>query len=215
MNSQGKKSGDRPLLDNGSVSTDTSNMPASGPGRTPAGTSAYAVPDFDTLYAEHFRFVWRSLRRLGVLESLLDDASQDVFVAVHRHLHAYEPRCSPRAWLFAIARRVASDYRRSARRKGGLAPLSSMAPAGPAHGPAESATRNQASRIVLEFLEQLEPSQREVFILAELEQMTAPEIAEALALNQNTIYSRVRSARRALHDFVAARYPDLMEDVHG
>ena len=45
--------------------------------------------------------------------------------------------------------------------------------------------------------------------------MTAPEIGEALALNNNTIYSRVRTARRALHDFVVARYPDFLEGFHG
>ena len=138
-----------------------------------------------------------------------------MFVTVHRRLHEYEPRCSPKAWLFAIARRVASGYRRTVRRKGGLAPLPDTANADPAHGPLESAARNQASSIVLEFLEQLEPEQREVFILSELEQMTAPEIGEALALNHNPIYSRVRVARRALHDFVVARYPDVLEDLHG
>jgi RNA polymerase sigma-70 factor (ECF subfamily) len=35
-----------------------------------------------------------------------------------------------------------------------------------------------------------------VFVLAELEQMTAPEIAEALSVNLNTVYARLRAARR-------------------
>ena len=198
------------------MSIDTfKNTALNGLGQAGGESSAYAALDFDTLYADYFRFVWRSLRRLGVLESLLDDAAQDVFIAVHRRLRDYEPRCSPKAWLFAIARRVASDYRRSARRKGGHAPLPATVEAGTRDGPAASAARNRAARIVLEFLEQLDLEQREVFILSELEQMTAPEIAEALSVNPNTVYSRVRSARRALHDFVVARYPGALEDMHG
>ena len=197
------------------MSIDTTSQPVQhGLEQADGGSSAHPVPDFDALYSQHFRFVWRSLRRLGVVEAALDDASQDVFITVHRRLHEYVPRCSPKAWLFAIARRVASDYRRGVRRKGGHAPLPATADAGPAHGPLESATRNQASRIVLEFLDQLEAEQRQVFILSELEQMTASEIGEALSLNQNTVYSRVRSGRRALHEFVVARYPDLLEDLN-
>lgn len=215
MSADSRKLAGRPLPFR-SVSVDTTSTPAAiGPAANEGGSSAQAIPEFDALYAEHFRFVWRSLRRLGVADASLDDASQDVFVTVHRRLHEYEPRCSPRAWLFAIARRIASDYRRTVRRKGGLASLPPNAPSDPSDEPLESAARNQASRIVLEFLDQLEPEQREVFILSELEQMTAPEIGQALGLNHNTIYSRVRTARRALHDFVVARYPDLLEHLHG
>jgi RNA polymerase sigma-70 factor (ECF subfamily) len=38
-------------------------------------------------------------------------------------------------------------------------------------------------------------------VLAELEQMTAPEISSVLGVNLNTVYSRLRLARR---DFDAA-----------
>ncbi len=37
---------------------------------------------FGEVYAQHFRFVWRSLRRLGVPESDVADAVQDVFLVV-------------------------------------------------------------------------------------------------------------------------------------
>src|SRR5687767_9349568 len=56
----------------------------------------------DAIYAQHFRGIWRTLRRLGVSDAQLDDAAQDVFVVVHRKLHAFDGR-SLRGWLFAIA----------------------------------------------------------------------------------------------------------------
>ena len=147
---------------------------------------------------EHFDFVWRTLRRMGVQPAQLDDAAQDVFLVVHRRLPEYRPRWSPRSWLFAIARRVASDYRRTLRRKGGLSPLPDSLRAPGCESPDVAAARGEASRIVLEFLETLDEDRRAVFVLAELEQMTAREISSALNTNQSTIYSRLGSARKAL-----------------
>ena len=42
----------------------------------------------------------------------------------------------------------------------------------------------------------LDETKREVFILAELEGLTLAEISEALGVNQNTVASRLRAARR-------------------
>ena len=58
--------------------------------------------DFADVYAEHFDFVWRTVRRLGVPERSLDDAAQDVFIVVHRRLPDFEGRSSIRSWVFAI-----------------------------------------------------------------------------------------------------------------
>jgi RNA polymerase sigma-70 factor (ECF subfamily) len=163
-------------------------------------------PSVESLYAEHFDFVWRTLRRLGVFPDLLDDATQEVFLVVHRRLPEYRPRWSPRSWLFAIARRVASDYRRSARRKGHGLPLHDSLPAPAQEGPHAGALRAEAARVVHEFLDTLDQDRREVFVLAELEQMTAREIAALLDANQSTIYSRLGSARRALMVFLRERH---------
>jgi RNA polymerase sigma-70 factor (ECF subfamily) len=153
------------------------------------------VLSFDEVYEECVDFVWRGLRSLGVREHALDDAVQDVFVVVHRRLAEFEHRSSIRSWVFGIAMRVARDHRRRERRKGGLEPLDvDLVDAGP--GPMEEAAKAEALREVARVLEALDPDKRAVFVLAELEQWTAPEIAEALGVNVNTVYSRIRTARR-------------------
>jgi RNA polymerase sigma-70 factor (ECF subfamily) len=172
-------------------------------------------PTLEDLYDAHFDFVWRSLRRLGVAESALDDAAQDVFLVVHRRLAGYEPRYSARTWLFAIVRRVARDHRRRVQRKGGLSPLPDDVPAASQRGPLELTMQSQATRIVHEFLETLDDDRRAVFTLAELEQMNAHEISDALEVNQSTVYSRLGSARRALATFLQSRYPDEFGGSHG
>lgn len=147
---------------------------------------------FDAIYAQHFRGIWRTLRRLGVSDAQLDDAAQDVFVVVHRKLHTFDGR-SLRSWLYAIAVRVASDYRRGAVHRQ-TAPLpDSIADAAP--GPARASELNESVRLLHDLLAALDDQKRTVFVLSELEQLSVPEIAEALGANLNTVYSRVRAAR--------------------
>jgi RNA polymerase sigma-70 factor (ECF subfamily) len=160
--------------------------------------------DFTEVYDRHFAFVWRSLRRLGVPERALDDAAQDVFIVVHRKLASFEGRSTLRSWLFGIARRVAHDHRRRIGRKERTEELpETVADRGAT--PAGDAERAEAVRTLHEILGELDDDKREVFVLAELEQMTAPEIADAIGANLNTIYSRLRAARQGFEAAVARR----------
>lgn len=167
-----------------------------------AAPEAQVVLCFDVVYAEHFAFVWRSLARLGVDEAALDDAAQEVFVVVHRRLGGFEGRSAVKTWLFGIAMRVAKDYRRWVRRKGGAEPLPVALIDGGA-SPFETSERAEAVRLLHELLSQLDEKKRVVFVLSELEQMSAPEIAETLGANLNTVYSRIRVARQEFERVLA------------
>ena len=160
------------------------------------------IPQFREIYDKHFDFVYRSARRLGVHERALDDASQDVFLVVHRRLSDFEGRSSIKTWLYGITRRVAKDYRRRAGRKEqGLVPIEGLAIAD--SSPHDDAARRQAAQTLETILSALDESKSEVFVLAEIEQMTVPEISEALSLNLNTTYSRLRVARSEFEKAVA------------
>lgn len=174
------------------------------PRRAGCASARVDVPQFAELYEAHFDFVWRTARRLGCPDDALDDVTQDVFVVVHRKLPEFEGRSSLKTWLYAITRRVVSDHRRKHRRR---RPASTpfqdeRAPCAGA-SPQELAARQQAAMLLYAFLDSLPDEQREVFVLAELEQMTAPEIAEATGAKLNTVYSRLRLARRAFERVVA------------
>ncbi len=73
--------------------------------------------DFEAIYDEHFDFVFRNVRRLGVPDAHVDDAVQEVFLVVHRRLAEFEGRSSVKTWIFGVLARVAADHRRSIRRK--------------------------------------------------------------------------------------------------
>jgi RNA polymerase sigma-70 factor (ECF subfamily) len=172
----------------------------------PPAADAEQAPSFARLYEEHFSFVWRSARRLGAPEAIVDDVVQEVFVIVHRRLSAFEGHSSMRTWLFGIILNVVRAHRRSLRTK--HPHMLSAAPTvdverlvDGAAGPQEAAMREEATHLVDRLLDELDDTKRAVFVLAELEQMSAPEIALALGTPLNTVYSRLRLARQ---EFTAA-----------
>jgi len=173
-----------------------------------AEAGASALPTLGDIYREHFDFVWRSLRRMGVAPGSMDDAAQDVFLVVHRKLAAFERRSSVKTWLFGIVARVAHDHRRSEQRKG--APVRYEAPTAldslpdrATPGPMQRAEQSASIRLLEELLSRMSPEKRDVFFLAELEQMTAPEIAEALGIRLTTVNSRLRVARIEFEEALA------------
>ncbi len=156
---------------------------------------------FESIYDEHFDFVWRSVRRLGVPEAQADDAVQDVFLVVHRRLGDFEGRSKIKTWVFGIALKIAKNHRRRIARKGMHEPLPGEL-ATKAPGPDELTEKKQAAALLDRLLGSLDEDKRAVFVLSELEGMTAPEIGEALNINVNTVYSRLRAARRGFNEAV-------------
>jgi RNA polymerase sigma-70 factor (ECF subfamily) len=148
----------------------------------------------ECIYRENFKGVWRLLRRLGVPLAQLDDAAQDVFLVVHRKLADFDARAPLRSWIFAIAVRVASEHRRRAARSRTEQLEDEMADAAP--GPLRLSEMQESVRLLHALLAELDEKKRTVFVLSELEQLSVPEIAEVLGVNVNTVYSRLRSARK-------------------
>lgn len=147
------------------------------------------------IYREHVEFVWAVLRRLGVDEADVEDAAQDVFVVAHRRLGEFEGRAAVRTWLYSIALRVASNRRRKHARRDAL--LQRMPRAIP-EDLEELAARGQARAILESLLDRLDERKRVVFVLAELEELTVPVIADMVGENPRTIYSRLRAARASV-----------------
>jgi|HubBroStandDraft_6_1064221.scaffolds.fasta_scaffold568422_2 RNA polymerase sigma-70 factor (ECF subfamily) len=178
------------------------------------GPLAFSVPPsaetregvFRALYEGHVDFVWRNLRRLGVQEFDAEDRTQEVFVVAHRRFDEFEDRGhGPRAWLFQIVLRVASDARRHRRRHpehadGGDA--SARAVVEPTQ--AEALARREALARLDAALQTLDVGRRAVLVLHEIEEMTAPQIAQALGIPINTVYSRLRVARTELEAALTA-----------
>jgi RNA polymerase sigma-70 factor (ECF subfamily) len=149
------------------------------------------------LYKQEFGYAWRTLRRLGVRENDLPDLAHDLFIVVFRNLSDYDSSRPVRPWLFGIAFRVVSDYRRSARfvreTIGDGPEVVDRAP--PLD---DQIAARQAREAVMRVLDALDLDRRAVLVMHDIDGHPVPEIAAALAIPVATAYSRLRLAREDL-----------------
>ncbi len=164
------------------------------------------APEFEAVYREHFAFVWRSLRRLGVPEADASDAAQEAFLVAHRRLSEFESRAKLTTWLFRICLYVASDHRRRARVRREVHDELTLADE-PDTGldPEADRSRREGLALLETALGKMSLEHRTVFVLFELEGLTTPEIAELLELPLGTVHSRLRRGRQLFEAFVERR----------
>lgn len=178
---------------------------ATAPTTAPTGGPRPPPPALPEIYEAHFGTVWNTLKRLGVWERDLEDATHDVFLVVHRRLADYDTTRPIKPWLAGIAARVASEFRRRAqhRREVVSDTVDERAPdLAPSAEVAIDAKRRRM--LVLQGLERLDFERRTVLVLHDIEGHSMPEIAAALEENLNTLYARLRTARQQFAAAVAA-----------
>ena len=164
-------------------------------------TRALPVPSFQEVYAAYFGFVWRTAANRGIPRAALDDVTQEVFIVVDRKLHEFEGRSSLRTWIAAIVRRVVSDYiKKRGNRPAGDETLEHE-PVGQAD--AQRLEQNAALELLDALLAKMSEDQREVFVLHEIEELSGAEIAEVTGVNENTVWTRLRAARRIFQEGVS------------
>jgi RNA polymerase sigma-70 factor (ECF subfamily) len=175
-----------------------------------SGVRRVSIPPFDQIYHEYFDFVWRCTRSFGVPEEAMDDVVQEIFIVVQKRLHTLEKGQALRSWIYGIVRRSVSTSRRSRRTRDAhsAAEAASAAASGPS--PLEAAEQAERLRILSVVLERLDKAKREVFVLAEIAELSVPEIADTLGIPVNTAYSRLRAARQAF-DAALTRHLTLLE----
>jgi RNA polymerase sigma-70 factor (ECF subfamily) len=168
-------------------------------------TSSSPSVTFSAFYDENLEFVWRNFGHMLGFDSIVDDVVQEVFMVALRRLPEFEGRSSARTWLYGILRRVVSDHRRAIQRRKVRDSVDLDEIATRDSGPHRTAEKAERLQILYEMLDKLDENKREVFILAEIERMSAPQIAEAIGINATTVHARLRDARREL-DVMVQRF---------
>jgi RNA polymerase sigma factor (sigma-70 family) len=159
---------------------------------------------FARLYRDHYEFVWRCALRMGIEPGDAADVVQETFMIALRRFPEFDHAATGRAssWLYAILHNVIRNHARGERRRRARIDQLAVTPSGERIRGA--AGTSLGARLLTEFLDELDEDKRTVFVLAELEGLSGPEIAEALGIKVATAQSRLRLAREAFD----ARFAD-------
>jgi len=173
--------------------------------------AACAVGDraaLGALFDRHERALYRFLSRLATTDrDEIDDLVQNTFLEAWRSANRFRGRGDVRSWLFGIGCNVARRYvRGKSRRRSAHANLAESAPGRGPVKPDDEAERRQLMARLGDALARLPHSQREAFVLCDLEGMTGVAAARAVGVRQGTMWRRLHEARRALRDALEGRH---------
>jgi RNA polymerase sigma-70 factor, ECF subfamily len=154
------------------------------------------------LVREHYAFVWRLLRRMGIGQGDADDAAQRVFLVAAGRLGAVTVE-RERAFLYGVALNVGARARRSLGRRR-EEPFESATEGEAAELNGEQLLeRRQARALLDQLLGEMPEELRLIFVLFELEELSTREIAELCQIPLGTAASRLRRARADFEERVA------------
>jgi RNA polymerase sigma-70 factor (ECF subfamily) len=159
--------------------------------------------DFESVYRDHFEFVYRKAARIGGPSIDPEDAAQEVFMVVERRLETFDGSSLITTWLYGITLNVVRTMRRKAQRHLALDIHDLPLLAAPER--ADRAELREAYKIAYEILDQMAPKKREAFILAELEGLSCEEIASVVDTKVATVWSRVHYARKEFSERLGRR----------
>jgi RNA polymerase sigma-70 factor (ECF subfamily) len=159
--------------------------------------SSRPAPDLAAVFDEYFEYLWATLRRLGVRDADREDLVHEVFLKVHARLHDYDASRPMGPWLFGFAYRVAVHYHRMARHRVELP--SALDDTAASTAPADEAIAAAETRkLLFSALGTIDLDRRAVLVMHDIDEVPTHEIARVLDIPLNTVYSRLRVARKEL-----------------
>ena len=138
------------------------------------------------------------------------DVAQESLISMARSLRDFRGDSSVSSWLFTIARRFCIKKRRRskfapAREESLDAPSIHAAKrlADRAPSPEQAATNRELAAALTRAIDALDPSQREVLVLRDVEGLSASEVAKVLRISVEAVKSRLHRARVAVRQELA------------
>lgn len=141
------------------------------------------------------------IRQLGASEEDAKDLLQETLVRVLQARDRYDGRVPVGAFAFGFAVRVVANSRASSTRRNRFLAVyaSQQQPAA-----ADPTARYEVTERVRLALDRLSFNHRAVLVALDVERMTVPELALALGMNENTLYTRHREARAKFREALEA-----------
>jgi RNA polymerase sigma-70 factor (ECF subfamily) len=151
------------------------------------------------LHRKYYPVAAAFLRKLGVRERDLEDATQDVFLQMHKYLPRFRRQAELSTWLYRLCITQARHTRRRTRVTEALLSLLSIMPnSSLLSEPAFS--EDLAKQRIEQALASLPEGERSVFVLYEMEGLPGKQIAEIVKCPEATVWRRLHYARRTFRE---------------
>jgi len=151
------------------------------------------------LHRKYYPVAAAFLRKLGVRERDLEDATQDVFLQMYKYLPRFRRQAELSTWLYRLCITQARHTRRKARVTDALLSILSLMPsASLLSEPAFS--EDLAKQRIAQALRSLPEGERTVFVLYEMEGVPGKQIAEIVQCPEATVWRRLHYARRSFRE---------------
>lgn len=149
---------------------------------------------FARLYEKYKNRVFGFLIKMTGERNVAEDLLQETFLAAYRNASQFDRNRNFLSWIFGIAHKRTIDYFRHARVESDHH-LDAVESVGSRIESADTQLSNESLRKVInEAVEELDPLQREVFMLRELGDVPFKDIAEIMNCPINTALGRMRLA---------------------
>jgi len=179
---------------------------------------------FERLMRRHNGRLFRVARAILKNDAEAEDALQDAYVDVYRHIGDFRGHSSVATWLTRIAVNHALMRLRKQRRDRVVIPFRANddgqdeAEANidtKTESPSTATLRSEIRRLLEHQIDQLPVAFRAVFVMREVEEMTVEETAEALSIPPPTVRTRLFRARARLREALARDIDLATVDVFG
>lgn len=158
---------------------------------------------FRELFVRHRSDVARLVQRMMGPVADVDDVVQEVFFQVHRSVKDFRGQARFSTWLYRVTVNVVLMQRRSAKSRPVLVETpEGLSPVDSGLSPDEDAARRARVQAFGRVLEQISEKKRTVFVLHELEGLSAAEISEIVDAPVLTVRTRLFYARKELTELL-------------
>ncbi len=144
-----------------------------------------------------------AIRRLVASDTAVDEVSQDVLVAVAESINSFGGRASFRTWLNGVARNQTLQYirREGRRRKVGDSAATQADNLAPAMRISSMVARRE---VLADVLDSLPDHYRTAVVMRDIDRCSYEEIANELAVELNTVRSRISRGRALIASSIAS-----------
>jgi RNA polymerase sigma-70 factor (ECF subfamily) len=157
------------------------------------------------VYAQHAGALLGFAKRLVGDAAAAEDLVHEVFMALPRAVGGYREQASLRSFLLGMAVNHARHHVRGAARRRAMATRAGHEPAAREATPEDVAQRERLARALSLAMDELPLDQRVAFVLCEVEERAAREVAEIVGAPEATVRTRLFHAKKKLRSELEKR----------